>query len=62
MSQEKMTPEEEAAFMKKWGAYGEAKPPAKPEPPKEEQLKKQSIWSRLLRGKQLEQQQKESGL
>lgn len=59
MSQEKMTPEEEAAFTKKWGGKT---PPAKSAPPKEAQIQKQSIWSRLLRGKQLEQQQKDSGL
>ena len=60
MSQEKMTPEEEAAFVKKWG--GKPTPP----PPNQEQIQKQGIVSGLLRrfkrGDQLEDQQKESGL
>jgi len=59
MSEAKMTPEEEAAFMQKWG--GKPTPP-----PKQEQIQKQSIMSGLLRrfkrGDQLEDQQKESGL
>ena len=61
-ARKEMTPEEEAAFIKKWGG----KPAAAPTPPKQEQIQKQGVMSELLRrfkrGDQLDDQQRKLGI